>query len=204
MLGCWHWPQGSPRAPLELPGSRAAGGEDEKAHGPGLCAIGDLCRLGALSSRCTRVYSCAVCLWKRLLSCQIVNALGCSRCRDHGFGLVSFRLPLFQASAFAFLAPARAILSLDKWKCNTTGNCSYFHICHWGPLMQVIKGRPGHTVPMRAVITPSGFRHQTHQPIKQFRKCSSLWIVSVSLFLSTHSSLTLEQVRTRNDLISLC
>uniref|UniRef100_A0A3P8ZSB7 Solute carrier family 23 member 2 n=1 Tax=Esox lucius TaxID=8010 RepID=A0A3P8ZSB7_ESOLU len=31
------------------------------------------------------------------------------------------RLPLFQASAFAFLAPARAILSLDKWKCNATG-----------------------------------------------------------------------------------
>ncbi|XP_056102512.1 solute carrier family 23 member 2 isoform X2 [Rhinichthys klamathensis goyatoka] len=31
------------------------------------------------------------------------------------------RLPLFQASAFAFLAPSRAILSLDKWKCNTTG-----------------------------------------------------------------------------------
>ncbi|XP_041088203.1 solute carrier family 23 member 2-like [Polyodon spathula] len=30
------------------------------------------------------------------------------------------RLPLFQASAFAFLAPSRAILSLDKWKCNTT------------------------------------------------------------------------------------
>uniref|UniRef100_A0A8C6T9Z2 Solute carrier family 23 member 2 n=1 Tax=Neogobius melanostomus TaxID=47308 RepID=A0A8C6T9Z2_9GOBI len=30
------------------------------------------------------------------------------------------RLPLFQASAFAFLAPARAILSLDKWKCNNT------------------------------------------------------------------------------------
>lgn len=32
------------------------------------------------------------------------------------------RLPLFQASAFAFLAPARAILSLDKWKCNNTGD----------------------------------------------------------------------------------
>lgn len=32
-----------------------------------------------------------------------------------------FRLPLFQASAFAFLAPARAILSLEKWKCNNTG-----------------------------------------------------------------------------------
>ncbi|XP_029820414.1 solute carrier family 23 member 2 [Manacus vitellinus] len=30
------------------------------------------------------------------------------------------RLPLFQASAFAFLAPARAILSLEKWKCNNT------------------------------------------------------------------------------------
>uniref|UniRef100_H3AEU6 Solute carrier family 23 member 2 n=1 Tax=Latimeria chalumnae TaxID=7897 RepID=H3AEU6_LATCH len=30
------------------------------------------------------------------------------------------RLPLFQASAFAFLAPAKAILSLEKWKCNTT------------------------------------------------------------------------------------
>ncbi|XP_078453457.1 solute carrier family 23 member 1 isoform X1 [Lampetra planeri] len=27
------------------------------------------------------------------------------------------RLPLFQASAFAFLVPARAILALDKWKC---------------------------------------------------------------------------------------
>uniref|UniRef100_A0A8C7BWR5 Solute carrier family 23 member 2 n=1 Tax=Neovison vison TaxID=452646 RepID=A0A8C7BWR5_NEOVI len=47
------------------------------------------------------------------------------------------RLPLFQASAFAFLAPARAILSLDKWKCNTTGNCSYFHVRHWGPLAQI-------------------------------------------------------------------
>ncbi|XP_026089843.1 solute carrier family 23 member 2-like [Carassius auratus] len=27
------------------------------------------------------------------------------------------RLPLFQASAFAFLVPAQAILRLDKWKC---------------------------------------------------------------------------------------
>uniref|UniRef100_A0AAX7TC71 Solute carrier family 23 member 2 n=1 Tax=Astatotilapia calliptera TaxID=8154 RepID=A0AAX7TC71_ASTCA len=32
------------------------------------------------------------------------------------------RLPLFQASAFAFLAPARAILSLEKWKCNNTAD----------------------------------------------------------------------------------
>lgn len=37
------------------------------------------------------------------------------------------RLPLFQASAFAFLAPARAILSLDKWKCNATGK--HTHKC---------------------------------------------------------------------------
>ncbi|KAI4876077.1 hypothetical protein NFI96_026374 [Prochilodus magdalenae] len=34
---------------------------------------------------------------------------------------VGCRLPLFQASAFAFLAPARAILSLEKWSCNATG-----------------------------------------------------------------------------------
>lgn len=41
-----------------------------------------------------------------------------------------FRLPLFQASAFAFLAPARAILSLDKWKCNNTGDLThnYMHL----------------------------------------------------------------------------
>lgn len=49
----------------------------------------------------------------------------------HGVALASLlslstRLPLFQASAFAFLAPARAILSLEKWKCNNTGNC---HLC---------------------------------------------------------------------------
>lgn len=37
----------------------------------------------------------------------------------------SSRLPLFQASAFAFLAPARAILSLEKWKCNSTGNVAF-------------------------------------------------------------------------------
>lgn len=42
------------------------------------------------------------------------------QCFKCGF-FASFRLPLFQASAFAFLAPARAILSLDKWKCNNTG-----------------------------------------------------------------------------------
>uniref|UniRef100_A0A8C7I6F6 Solute carrier family 23 member 2 n=1 Tax=Oncorhynchus kisutch TaxID=8019 RepID=A0A8C7I6F6_ONCKI len=57
------------------------------------------------------------------------------------------RLPLFQASAFAFLAPARAILSLDKWKCNTTVVPSMFnetellnteHI--WHPRIREIQG----------------------------------------------------------------
>uniref|UniRef100_A0AAY4D6P5 Solute carrier family 23 member 2 n=1 Tax=Denticeps clupeoides TaxID=299321 RepID=A0AAY4D6P5_9TELE len=38
------------------------------------------------------------------------------------------RLPLFQASAFAFLAPAKAILSLDKWKCNERIEAGK----HWG------------------------------------------------------------------------
>lgn len=134
---------------------------------------------GVLSSRCACIYSCAVCLWKRLLSCQIVNYLGSSWCRDHGFGLVSFRLPLFQASAFAFLAPARAILSLDKWKCNTTGNCSYFHICHWGPLLQVIKGRP------LAALNPFWNQAQKTQTNKQLRTLQSVDRVSVSL--SIHS-----------------
>ncbi|XP_038836763.1 solute carrier family 23 member 2-like isoform X1 [Salvelinus fontinalis] len=57
------------------------------------------------------------------------------------------RLPLFQASAFAFLAPARAILSLDKWKCNATVVPSMFnetellnteHI--WHPRIREIQG----------------------------------------------------------------
>lgn len=139
---------------------------------------------GALSSRCACIYSCAVCLWKRLLSCQIVNYLGSSWCRDHGFGLVSFRLPLFQASAFAFLAPARAILSLDKWKCNTTGNCSYFHICHWGPLMQVIEGRPGRAAPSSVKsFLESGTEHTTN---KQLRTLQSVDHVSVSLYPLVH------------------
>lgn len=157
-------PQGPPWGCL----GRAAGGVDGE----------EILADGVLSSRCACIYSCAVCQWKRLLSCQIVNYLGSSWCRDHGFGLVSFRLPLFQASAFAFLAPARAILSLDKWKCNTTGNCSYFHICHWGPLMQVIKGRSGHAVlgSIKSFLE-SGTKH-TNQ---QIRMLQSVDRVSVSL-----------------------
>ncbi|EPY79165.1 solute carrier family 23 member 2 [Camelus ferus] len=58
-----------------------------------------------------------------------------------------FRLPLFQASAFAFLAPARAILSLDKWKCNTTdvsvanGTTELLHTENiWYPRIREIQG----------------------------------------------------------------
>ncbi|XP_041089358.1 solute carrier family 23 member 2-like [Polyodon spathula] len=56
------------------------------------------------------------------------------------------RLPLFQASAFAFLAPSRAILSLDKWKCNTT-DISFMNstqLLHtediWHPRIREIQG----------------------------------------------------------------
>ncbi|KAM8973379.1 solute carrier family 23 member 1 [Pelodytes ibericus] len=56
------------------------------------------------------------------------------------------RLPLFQASAFAFLGPARAILTLDKWKCpseveiygNGTVPFNTEHI--WQPRMREIQG----------------------------------------------------------------
>ncbi|XP_066572480.1 solute carrier family 23 member 1 isoform X2 [Amia ocellicauda] len=56
------------------------------------------------------------------------------------------RLPLFQASAFAFLIPARAILALDKWKCppeeeiygNWTLPMSTSHI--WHPRIREIQG----------------------------------------------------------------
>lgn len=34
------------------------------------------------------------------------------------------RLPLFQASAFAFLVPAKAILALERWKCPPEGGFS--------------------------------------------------------------------------------
>ncbi|XP_078087159.1 solute carrier family 23 member 1 isoform X2 [Mustelus asterias] len=56
------------------------------------------------------------------------------------------RLPLFQASAFAFLVPARAILALDKWKCppeeEIYGNWTLpFNTTHiWYPRMREIQG----------------------------------------------------------------
>ncbi|XP_036379775.1 solute carrier family 23 member 1 [Megalops cyprinoides] len=56
------------------------------------------------------------------------------------------RLPLFQASAFAFLIPAQAILGLDKWKCppdeeiygNWTLPLNTSHI--WHPRIREIQG----------------------------------------------------------------
>ncbi|XP_073680906.1 solute carrier family 23 member 1 [Garra rufa] len=56
------------------------------------------------------------------------------------------RLPLFQASAFAFLIPAQAILRLDKWKCppeeeiygNWTLPLNTAHI--WQPRIREIQG----------------------------------------------------------------
>ncbi|XP_044077420.1 solute carrier family 23 member 1 isoform X3 [Siniperca chuatsi] len=59
---------------------------------------------------------------------------------------VGVRLPLFQASAFAFLIPAQAILSLDRWRCPSEeeiyGNWSLplstSHI--WQPRIREIQG----------------------------------------------------------------
>uniref|UniRef100_A0A8D3CIN1 Solute carrier family 23 member 1 n=1 Tax=Scophthalmus maximus TaxID=52904 RepID=A0A8D3CIN1_SCOMX len=59
---------------------------------------------------------------------------------------VGVRLPLFQASAFAFLIPAQGILSLDRWKCPSEeeiyGNWSLpldtSHI--WQPRIREIQG----------------------------------------------------------------
>ncbi|XP_069055420.1 solute carrier family 23 member 1 isoform X1 [Pleurodeles waltl] len=56
------------------------------------------------------------------------------------------RLPLFQASAFAFLVPAKSILSLDKWKCppeeeiygNWTVPLNTSHV--WQPRIREIQG----------------------------------------------------------------
>ncbi|XP_072315787.1 solute carrier family 23 member 1 [Eucyclogobius newberryi] len=59
---------------------------------------------------------------------------------------VGVRLPLFQASAFAFLIPAQAVLSLDRWKCppeeeiygNWTLPLDTSHV--WHPRIREIQG----------------------------------------------------------------
>ncbi|XP_008331568.2 solute carrier family 23 member 1 isoform X2 [Cynoglossus semilaevis] len=59
---------------------------------------------------------------------------------------VGIRLPLFQASAFAFLIPAQAILGLDRWKCPTEeeiyGNWTLpLNTSHvWQPRIREIQG----------------------------------------------------------------
>nr|XP_020510959.1 solute carrier family 23 member 1 isoform X1 [Labrus bergylta]XP_020510960.1 solute carrier family 23 member 1 isoform X1 [Labrus bergylta]XP_029137337.1 solute carrier family 23 member 1 isoform X1 [Labrus bergylta] len=59
---------------------------------------------------------------------------------------VGVRLPLFQASALAFLIPAQAILSLDRWKCPSEeevyGNWSLpLNTSHiWQPRIREIQG----------------------------------------------------------------
>uniref|UniRef100_A0A8C1TUL8 Solute carrier family 23 member 1 n=1 Tax=Cyprinus carpio TaxID=7962 RepID=A0A8C1TUL8_CYPCA len=54
------------------------------------------------------------------------------------------RLPLFQASAFAFLIPAQAILRLDKWKCPPEGTNNWslpLNTSHiWQPRIREIQG----------------------------------------------------------------
>ncbi|XP_066184964.1 solute carrier family 23 member 1 isoform X2 [Sylvia atricapilla] len=59
---------------------------------------------------------------------------------------VGIRLPLFQASALAFLVPAKSILALEKWRCPTEeqiyGNWSLpLNTSHiWQPRMREIQG----------------------------------------------------------------
>lgn len=61
---------------------------------------------------------------KYAISCHCINVFFCAM----------FRLPLFQASAFAFLIPAQAILRLERWKCPPEGTSSVTHCvnfyCH--------------------------------------------------------------------------
>ncbi|KAM9731019.1 solute carrier family 23 member 1 isoform 7-T7 [Dama dama] len=58
----------------------------------------------------------------------------------------AFRLPLFQASAFAFLVPAKAILALERWKCppeeEIYGNWSLpLNTSHiWHPRIREVQG----------------------------------------------------------------
>ncbi|XP_018428822.1 PREDICTED: solute carrier family 23 member 1-like [Nanorana parkeri] len=73
----------------------------------------------------------------------IFTCVGITTLLQTTFGI---RLPLFQASAFAFLVPAKAILSLDKWKCpldeeiygNGTLPINTSHI--WEPRIREIQG----------------------------------------------------------------
>ncbi|XP_034033438.1 solute carrier family 23 member 1 [Thalassophryne amazonica] len=76
---------------------------------------------------------------------------------------VGIRLPLFQASAFAFLIPAQAILSLDRWTCPSEeeiyGNWSLpFKTDHiWQPRIREIQGAIIVSSVLEVVIGLCGF-----------------------------------------------
>ncbi|XP_062309654.1 solute carrier family 23 member 1 isoform X1 [Osmerus eperlanus] len=73
----------------------------------------------------------------------IFTCVGITTLIQTTFGI---RLPLFQASAFAFLVPAQAILGLERWKCPPTeeiyGNWSLpLNTSHiWNPRIREIQG----------------------------------------------------------------
>uniref|UniRef100_A0AAZ3S9P4 Solute carrier family 23 member 1 n=1 Tax=Oncorhynchus tshawytscha TaxID=74940 RepID=A0AAZ3S9P4_ONCTS len=72
----------------------------------------------------------------------IFTCVGITTIIQTTFGI---RLPLFQASAFAFLIPAQAILGLDRWKCppkGIYGNWSLpLNTSHiWHPRIREIQG----------------------------------------------------------------
>uniref|UniRef100_A0A8C9FE61 Uncharacterized protein n=1 Tax=Pavo cristatus TaxID=9049 RepID=A0A8C9FE61_PAVCR len=84
-----------------------------------------------------QVCSKAAILFSALCGVFYVRKLTIQTCLTSLLSLPT-RLPLFQASAFAFLAPARAILSLEKWKCNNTELLHTEHI--WYPRIREIQG----------------------------------------------------------------
>ncbi|XP_057234681.1 solute carrier family 23 member 1 isoform X2 [Malurus melanocephalus] len=76
---------------------------------------------------------------------------------------VGIRLPLFQASALAFLVPAKSILALEKWRCppeeQIYGNWSLpLNTSHiWQPRMREVHPptAPGRPKPPGGLLTPS-------------------------------------------------
>lgn len=61
----------------------------------------------------------------------LISYTFCSTPSPRGSCVPPPRLPLFQASAFAFLVPAKSILALERWKCPSEGGFS-FGVCTGG------------------------------------------------------------------------